>query len=131
MTGPLKLEDLQSSDDLFAPLAKQAAQAAPQNEQRRSERKTVDMPGHISLDGMSLEIRTVDLSLGGLSLRAERLLGVGKEGHVSFTLNEAHTVAASVRIVYCFFTQDGDFRAGLEFLAISNGQEALAEFLQA
>jgi c-di-GMP-binding flagellar brake protein YcgR len=127
MAGQLKLEDLQSFEDLFAP---KTEKEAPPREQRRSDRKTAQLAGTISMDGYRSVIQTVDLSLGGMSLRAERLLGVGKEAHVTFSLDDTHVVAATVRVVYCFFTQDEDFRAGLEFLEISNGASALTQFLQ-
>jgi c-di-GMP-binding flagellar brake protein YcgR len=127
VAGPLKLEDLQSFEELFAP--KQEMSAA-KREQRRSDRKAAELTGSITVDGYMSVIQTVDLSLGGMSLRAERLLGVGKEAHISFSLDDANSVAATVRIVYCFFTQDEDFRAGLEFLKISNGADALTQFLQ-
>lgn len=127
MAGQLKLEDLQSSEDLFAPKAREQS---PVREQRRNDRKAVELSGSITIDGRLSGIRTVDVSLGGLSLRSDRLLAVGKEAHVSFALDEAQAVAATVRIVYCFFTRDDDFRAGLEFLTISAGSEALAQFLQ-
>lgn len=127
MAGQLKLEDLQSFEELFAP---KTEKEAPKIEQRRSDRKAVQLPGTITVDGNMSAIQMVDVSLGGMSLRAERLLGVGKEAHVSFALDDAHAVAATVRIVYCFYTQDEDFRAGLEFLQISNGADALTRFLQ-
>lgn len=127
MAGQLKLEDLQSFEDLFAP---KVENEAPKPEQRRSDRKAIQLTGTITVDGYLAVIQTVDLSLGGMSLRAERLLGVGKEAHISFSLDDTHTVAATVRIVYCFYTQDSDFRAGLEFLNISNGADALARYIQ-
>jgi c-di-GMP-binding flagellar brake protein YcgR len=127
VAGQLKLEDLQSFEDLFAP---KTESKGPIREQRRSDRKTAELPGKITVDGYMSVIQTVDLSLGGMSLRAERLLGVGKEAHISFSLDDTHAVAATVRIVYCFYTQDEDFRAGLEFLKISNGADALTQFLQ-
>ena len=127
MAGQLKLEDLQSFEDLFAP---KTEKEAPKREQRRSDRKAAQLNGTITVDSYKSAIQTVDLSLGGMSLRAERLLGVGKEAHISFFLDDAHAVAATVRIVYCFYTQDEDFRAGLEFLNISNGADALKQFLQ-
>ena len=127
MAGPLKLEDLQSFEDLFAP---RNQGEAPPREQRRNDRKAAEFNGTITVDGRMSLIRTVDLSLGGLSLRADRLLAVGKEAHISFSLDDTQTVAATVRIVYCFFTRDDDFRAGLEFLKISSGDEALAQFLK-
>lgn len=127
MAGQLKLEDLQSFEDLFAPRTEKETLV---REQRRSDRKAAQLAGTITVDGNVCVIQTVDLSLGGMSLRAERLLGVGKEAHISFILDETHGVAAMVRIVYCFYTQDNDFRAGLEFLNISHGADALTQFLQ-
>lgn len=128
MAGQLKLEDLQSFEDLFAPKTESKESV---REQRRTDRKAAELSGKITVDGYMYVIQTVDLSLGGMSLRAERLLSVGKEAHVSFSLDDTHAVAATVRIVYCFYTQDEDFRAGLEFLDISSGEAQLKQFLQA
>lgn len=122
----LKLEDLQSFEDLFAPRSKPEE---TRQEQRRSDRKAVQFPGHIAVDGFNLEFQTVDLSLGGVSLRASKSLSVGKEADINFVLADGQTVVATVRIVYCFFTQVEDFRAGMQFLSITRGAEALTRFL--
>ncbi len=127
MASQLKLEDLQSFEELFSP---QEKKEAPQREQRRSDRKAAELVGAITIDGHLSAIRTVDLSLGGLSLRSDRLLAVGKEAHITFALEDGNAVAATVRMVYCFFTREEDFRSGLEFLTISAGKDALAQFLR-
>lgn len=126
MVNRLKLEDLQSFEDLFAP--KEPPREARQ-EQRRSDRKAMVLKGSITIDGTVSDIETVDVSLGGLSVRAARLLGVGKETYISFSLADGQAVMATVRIVYCFFTQDGDFRAGMEFLSVTAGAGALKQLL--
>jgi len=126
MANRLKLEDLQSYEDLFAP--KDKAKEVRQ-EQRRSDRKALELKGSINIDGAVSDIETVDVSLGGLSVRAGRLLGVGKETYISVSLADGQVVMATVRIVYCFFTQDRDFRAGMEFLSITAGAEALKQLL--
>ena len=127
MAGPLKLEDLQSFEDLFA---LQETRLAPMREQRRNDRKAIELTGSITIDGHLSGIRTADLSLGGLSLRSDRLLPVGKEAHIAFALDAENTVTATVRIVYCFFTREEDFRAGLEFLNVAAGSDALAQFMK-
>lgn len=127
MADRLKLEDLQSFEDLFAPRGQ--AQETPQ-EQRRSDRMAVELTGMISIDGIVTSIKTVDLSLGGLSVRASRLLGGGKEAHIGFTLPDGQAVSARARLVYCFYTHESDFRAGMEFLDITAGADVFKEFLQ-
>ncbi len=128
MAGHLKLEDLQSFEELFVP--KSEGEALQQEQRRRNDRKAIELLGFITIDGRLSNIRTVDVSLGGLSLRSESLLPVGKEAHVTFAFDDRQSVAATVRIVYCFYTHDEDFRAGLEFLEITTGKEALSQFLQ-
>lgn len=128
VTDRLKLEDLQSFETLFAPREKHKDAS---QEQRRSDRKSVQLAGRIAVDGFNMEIQTVDLSMGGLSLTARRSLSVGKEVEISFMLAEGPVVAATVRIVYCFFTQIEEYRAGMEFLSITRGTDALKQFLSA
>lgn len=126
MATRLKLEDLQSFEDLFAP---QEKFQEVQQDQRRSDRKAIALQGSITIDGAVSDIQTVDISEGGLSVRAAKLLGVGKEPYISFTLADGQVVMATVRIVYCFFSHDEDFRAGMEFLSITAGAEALKQLL--
>lgn len=123
----LKLEDLQSFEDLFAP---KEQTGETQQEQRRADRKTVELAGKITIDGMVTDISTVDLSLGGMSVRANKLLAGGKEAHIGITLSDGQPVAARVRLVYCFYTDAEDFRAGMEFLAITTGADTLKQFLE-
>lgn len=127
MADRLKLEDLQSFEDLFAP--KEQVRET-QQEQRRADRKAVTLRGMITIDGIVTEINTVDLSAGGMSVRASRLLGGGKEALVGFTLPDGQAVSAKVRLVYCFYTHENDFRAGMEFLAITAGADVLKRFLE-
>ena len=130
MAGQLKLEDLQSFEELFAPRMGTSLAAQKKQEKRRSDRKVVEAKGSLTLDGAVLSMEAMDLSLGGLSLRANKQLGVGKECHVSFSLApQSATISATARIVYCFYTGEQDFRAGLEFLTVSTGSEALKQFV--
>lgn len=102
-------------------------------EQRQSIRKRLDADGILSVDGVQHRVRTIDVSAGGLSIVLAKQLTVRRNCHAQFalTLNgQAHIVAASCHVIYCFYTSDKAYRAGLQFLSIAlNGAELIEQFI--
>lgn len=131
MVNRLKLDDLQSYGGLFA------AEEPParRGEQRQSSRKPLEADGVLRVDGIAVDIRTVDISAGGLSLRSPKQLAVGKECRLEFALpaeGATHLVAAVVQVIYCFYTTERDFKAGVEFLEVAaTGMEHIRRFADA
>ncbi|QDZ29628.1 PilZ domain-containing protein [Noviherbaspirillum sp. UKPF54] len=114
----LKLDDLQSYGELFAP---GGPPPLPRGEQRQSDRKRVEVAGVLTIDGVPVEVSTVDISSGGMCVRSVRQLAVGKECQLGFALaatGGARDLAARVQVIYCFYTVEQDFKVGLEFLHI-------------
>lgn len=132
MVDRLKLDDLQSYGGLFAP---ENPLPAGRGEQRQSNRKPLEADGVLSVDGITVGIRTVDISAGGLSIRSPRQLAVGKECRLEFPLAAdgiTHQVAAGAHVIYCFYTTDRDFKVGVEFLDIAAaGMASIKQFVGA
>lgn len=115
MVDRLKLDDLQSYGGLFD------AATAPQvpREKRRSDRKAFRVNAVLSIDGMRFDASTVDISAGGLCIHSSRQIAVGKECQVGFDLlvdGKPHAILADIQVIYCFYTSELNFKAGVEFL---------------
>lgn len=119
MAEQLKLDDLQSYGALFAP---DSPAPMSRGEQRQSDRKLVELDGVLTIDGVPVDVRTVDISAGGMCVRSHRQLAVGKECQLGFTLvagGNMRQIVAGVQVIYCFYTVEQDFKVGLEFLHIA------------
>lgn len=128
MSRELKLEDLQSFED--SAYAYPSSESKP--EKRRSPRSAFQTDGRLVLNGAVLDIRTVDISARGLSIHSPQQVGVGMEADLRFLLpvaDSSSTVYARIRIVYCFHSGDGHYKAGLEILHFIAGKEVLDAFL--
>lgn len=119
MSDKLRLDDLQSDGGLFAPTRPLHQVNQVQEEQRQSARKPMEANGTLMVDGTEVAIKTIDISHGGLCIRAARQLAVGKEYPLSFDLATAdgiRRVALTIDVIYCFHTEDRDFKMGVEFI---------------
>ena len=129
MADKLKLEDLQSFEDpAFA-----SAPTPRQTENRRSVRKVFEAQGSLRLDNGVLDFKTLDISANGLSLELKHQLAVGAEGRIgidALVAGQPTTIAATVRIVYCFHCGDQTYKAGVAFLDFSTGIEHLEALLR-
>ena len=95
MSDKLRLDDLQSDGGLFAPTRPLHQVNQVQEEHRQSARKPMEANGSLMADGAEVAIKTIDISLGGLCIRAATQLAVGKQYPLSFDL----AVAGGIRRV--------------------------------
>lgn len=130
MVDQLTLDDLQSYGGLFTP---DNHLPAERGEQRQSDRKPIDADGVLTMDGTTVDVKTIDISSGGMCICSPRQLAVGKECLFRFSLNVGgmtHQINASVQIIYCFYTVCQDFKVGIEFLNITPiGEDNIKQFV--
>jgi hypothetical protein len=102
-------------------------------EQRRAARKPLESTGVLTLGGIPFNIKTVDVSSGGLSFLVNKQLPVGRDCHVNFDVpvaGQAHIVAVSAHVVYCFFRGEEGYKIGLEFLQVhADGSEVIGRYV--
>jgi hypothetical protein len=113
----LTLNDLQSDGGLFSPSINPPS--IIREEHRQSDRKPLRTNGTVNLNGAEVPFTTLDISLGGLSIRSPSQLVVGNEYSLRFDLDADGSVrnfAVGAEAIYWFHTSEGDYKTGLKFL---------------
>lgn len=131
MSKKLTLDDLQSDGGLFGPPINPPS--IIREEHRQSDRKPLCTHGMLSLDGVDVPFTTIDISLGGLSLRSPAQLVVGKEYPLRLDLaadGGVRSFAVTVEAIYWFHTAEDDYKTGLKFLNPSADlEDAIRQFV--
>jgi c-di-GMP-binding flagellar brake protein YcgR len=124
----LNLDDLQSYGGPRDPVK-------AEQEQRLSLRALFASDAVLAVDGNELKVQTVDISGGGLCIGATKQLAVGKDCRLSFQLPVAggtELITAQVSVIYCFYTGEEGFKAGLEFVQLAAASsEKIQRFVEA
>ncbi len=102
-------------------------------EQRRATRKLLDSTGVLTMGGIPVDVKTVDVAAGGLSVLAAKQLAVGRDCHVNFGVpiaGQVRNVAVSAHVVYCFFRGGEGYKIGLQFVKLhADGADVIAEYV--
>jgi c-di-GMP-binding flagellar brake protein YcgR len=93
------------------------------SDRRTSARKVMRVQARISIPGDApLDVHTVDLSFGGVSITSSQPLNEGLECSVELGISApdiAPTPALRARVQYCGRLRDGQYRIGLKFSSVS------------
>lgn len=88
-------------------------------EQRVGIRKIVRTKALVAMDGLPAMMgRTIDVSIGGISLTFDNKLLVGQMGQVSFEIfleGKGQVISTQAKVSYCIFSGD-HFRIGFQFV---------------
>ena len=93
------------------------------SDRRTSARKVMRVQARISIPGDApLDVHTVDLSFGGVSITSSQPLNEGQECSVELGISApeiAPSPALRARVRYCGRLRDGQYRIGLKFSSVS------------
>jgi c-di-GMP-binding flagellar brake protein YcgR len=93
------------------------------SDRRTSARKVMRVQARITIPGDApLDVHTVDLSFGGVSITSSQQLNEGQECSVELGISApdiAPTPALRARVRYCGRLRDGQYRIGLKFSSVS------------
>ncbi|GGY87582.1 PilZ domain-containing protein [Pseudoduganella plicata] len=94
-------------------------------EQRQNARKILRARAMLVLDGAEpMPARTVDISLGGVSVTAEYKANAGQTGQVMFEMlvdGKPTVLNCRVKVAHCIFSGNG-FRVGCMFQGVLSPQ---------
>jgi c-di-GMP-binding flagellar brake protein YcgR len=104
------------------------------SETRSYPRKVVRCSAMIAIPGSAvMRGRTIDVSLGGLSLTMADQLPTGQQCDVAFDplFNGApHRIIAKAKVVYCILSGKEGFRIGLQFVSLdAENNKLLAQLM--
>ena len=103
----------------------------PDGERRQVERKPLSVRVRMALQGKpEMEVRSVDISVGGMSLTLDINLVPGTPCQLSFSMQlpngDIHKIQAEAAVAHCTYSSKrSGFVTGVQFKRISSDAQAL------